>query len=199
PGTPVDAIVESGPTFRVREILLQSAGGERFESPGGVSRAELDALVGEFANHELGTHRINVLLKRLTDTFVAAGYVTTRALLGPQNLSTGTLRVTIQVGHVAGFMVNGQPIHRLKPGEASVGGGWLTDVGYANAFPVSPGDPLRLQDVDQGVAQINRLRRNQAAVQILPGQNAGDSIVAIDNKPGDRLYFNLGVDNYGSS
>nr|WP_205713660.1 ShlB/FhaC/HecB family hemolysin secretion/activation protein [Burkholderia cepacia] len=199
PGTPVDAIVESGPTFRVREILLQSADGERFESPTGVSRAELDALVAEFANHELGTHRINVLLKRLTDTFVAAGYVTTRALLGPQNLSTGTLRVTIQVGHVAGFMVNGQPIHRLKPGEASVGGGWLTDVGYANAFPVSPGDPLRLQDVDQGVAQINRLRRNQAAVQILPGQNAGDSIVAIDNKPGDRLYFNLGVDNYGSS
>ncbi|MCA8380669.1 ShlB/FhaC/HecB family hemolysin secretion/activation protein [Burkholderia cenocepacia] len=199
PGTPVDAIVESGPTFRVGQILLQSADGKPFESPGGVSRTKLDSIIGAFANHELGSHRINVLLKRLTDTFVSAGYVTTRALLGKQNLSSGTLTVTIQVGHVSAFVVNGQPIHRLKPGEASAGGGWFTDVGYANAFPVSPGDPLRLPDIDQGVAQINRLRRNQAAVQILPGQNAGDSIVAIDNKPGDRLYFNLGVDNYGSS
>ncbi|WP_193102510.1 ShlB/FhaC/HecB family hemolysin secretion/activation protein [Burkholderia sp. Z1] len=199
PGTPVDAIVENGPTFRVDQIVLQAADGKPFESPGGVSRAKLDAIVTEFVNHELGTHRINVLLKRLTDTFVSAGYVTTRALLGAQNLSSGTLRVTIQVGHIADFVVNGQPIHRLKPGEASAGGGWLTDVGYANAFPASPGDPLRLSDIDQGVAQINRLRRNQAAIQILPGQNAGDSVVAIDNKPGDRLYFNLGLDNYGSS
>jgi hemolysin activation/secretion protein len=36
-------------------------------------------------------------------------------------------------------------------------------------------------------------------VQILPGQSAGDSLVAITNHPGDRLYYTLGVDNYGST
>uniref|UniRef100_UPI003BEF2295 ShlB/FhaC/HecB family hemolysin secretion/activation protein n=1 Tax=Burkholderia arboris TaxID=488730 RepID=UPI003BEF2295 len=199
PGTPVDEIVESGPTFRVEQIVLQSVDGKSLALPSGVSHDKLDAIVSLFAHHELGTHRINVLLKRLSDTFVDAGYLTTRALLGQQNLASGTLTITIQIGRVGGFTVNGKPIRHLNPGDTSAGGGWLTDVGYSNAFPISPGDPLRLPDIDQGVAQINRLRRNQAAVQILPGQNAGDSVIAINNKPGDRLYFNLGIDNYGSS
>ncbi|KFG92324.1 peptide transporter [Burkholderia paludis] len=199
PGTPVDAIVESGPTFPVGTIALRTPDGQPFVPPGGVSRASLAETIAPFTGHDLGSHRINVLLKRLTDVFVGAGFVTTRALLGPQSLATGTLTVTIQLGRIADFVVNGKPIQRLKAGEASAGGGWLTDAGYENVFPVSPGDPLRLSDIDQGVAQINRLRRNQAQVQILPGQAAGDSIVEIDNKPGDRTYATLGVDNYGSS
>ncbi|KAG8150360.1 ShlB/FhaC/HecB family hemolysin secretion/activation protein [Burkholderia catarinensis] len=199
PDTPVDAIKESGPTFPVNRIVLQTPDGKPFVPPGGISSAKLDAVVVPFANHDLGSHRINVMLKRLTDVFVEAGFATTRALLGPQNLATGTLTVTIQVGRIAGFTINGVPIHRLKPGERSSGGGWFTDAGYENAFPASPGDPLRLSDIDQGVAQINRLRRNQATVQILPGQSPGESIVDIGNKPGDRLYYTLGVDNYGSS
>ncbi|CAB3750704.1 peptide transporter [Burkholderia sp. MSh2] len=199
PGTPVDAIVESGPTFPVGTIALRTPDGQPFVPPGGVSRASLAETIAPFTGHDLGSHRINVLLKRLTDVFVGAGFVTTRALLGPQSLATGTLTVTIQLGRIADFVVNGKPVQRLKAGEASAGGGWLTDAGYENAFPVSPGDPLRLSDIDQGVAQINRLRRNQAQVQILPGQAAGDSIVEIDNKPGDRTYATLGVDNYGSS
>lgn len=198
-GTPVEAIVETGPTFPVRQIVLRTPDGQPFVPPGGVPHGKLDDAIAPFTNHELGSHRINVLLKRLTDVFVGAGFVTTRALLGPQNLATGTLTVTIQLGRIADFVVNGKPIHRLSAGEASAGGGWLTDAGYENAFPVSPGDPLKLSDIDQGVSQINRLRRNQAQVQILPDQAAGDSIVEIDNKPGDRTYATLGVDNYGSS
>ncbi|WP_175948158.1 ShlB/FhaC/HecB family hemolysin secretion/activation protein [Burkholderia pyrrocinia] len=198
-GTPIDEIVESGPTFPVRRIVLQGTDGKPFDPPGGVSRKQLNEVMAPFVNHDLGSHRINVLLKRLTDVFVEGGFVTTRALLGPQNLATGTLNVTVQVGRIASFLVNGQSIHRLKAGESAAGGGWLTDAGYENAFPAASGDPLRLSDIDQGVAQINRLRRNQATIQILPGQSAGDSIVAINNPPGDRLYYNLGVDNYGSS
>ncbi|KVT82645.1 peptide transporter [Burkholderia ubonensis] len=199
PGTPIEAIVESGPTFDVKRIVLQAPDGKPFEPPSGISGKQLDTVVAPFVGRDLGSHRINVLMKQLTDVFVERGFVTTRALLGPQNLATGTLKITIQVGMIESFTINGKPIHRLKPGEPSAGGGWLTDAGYENAFPAGSGDPLRLSDIDQGVAQINRLRRNQATVQILPGQNPGESIVDIGNKPGDRLYYTLGVDNYGSS
>ncbi|WAS58197.1 ShlB/FhaC/HecB family hemolysin secretion/activation protein [Burkholderia ambifaria] len=199
PGTPVESIVETGPTFAVKRIELQTPDGKPFDPPRGISTKQLDVIVKSFVDHELGSHRINVLLKRITDVFIERGYVTTRALLGPQNLATGTLKITIQLGVIEAFTVNGKPIHRLKAGESSAGGGWFTDAGYENAFPTSSGDPLRLSDIDQGVAQINRLRRNQATVQILPGQNPGESIVDIGNKPGDRLYYTLGVDNYGSS
>ncbi|CAE6797070.1 hypothetical protein R75461_05004 [Paraburkholderia nemoris] len=191
PGTPVDQIGESGPTFRV----------DRIEVSGNtvLPQSKLDVITMPFVGQKLGSHRLGVLLKRLTDAFVSAGYVTTRAFLGPQNFASGTLKITVQVGHVQQYTINGQPVHRLKKDERAAGGGWLTDAGYENAFPTAPGDPLRLGDLDQGVAQINRLRRNQAEVQILPGQSAGDSIVAIRNQPGDRVYSTLGVDNYGST
>ncbi|MEK6291813.1 MAG: ShlB/FhaC/HecB family hemolysin secretion/activation protein, partial [Paraburkholderia tropica] len=42
------------------------------------------------------------------------------------------------------------------------------------------------------------MRRNQAQVQVLPGQEIGDSVIAIQNAPGDRTYYALGVDNYGA-
>lgn len=199
PDTPVNAIAESGPTFAVKQITLQAPDGSAFQPPSGVSGKGLEAVVAPFVGQDLGSHRINVLLKRITDVFVEHGFVTTRALLGPQNLATGTLKITIQVGVIESFTINGKAIHRLKPGESAASGGWFTDAGYENAFPTTSGDPLRLSDIDQGVAQINRLRRNQATVQILPGQNPGQSIVDIGNKSGDRLYYTLGVDNYGSS
>ena len=163
PGTPVDQIAESGPVFRVDHIEV--SGNTVLPS------SKLDAITAPFTGQELGSHRLNVLLKRLTDAFVSAGYVTTRAFVGPQNLESHTLKITVQVGHVEQYTVNGQPVQRLKKDEHAAGGGWLTDAGYENAFPAAPGDPLRLEDLDQGVSQINRLRRNQAEVQILPGQN----------------------------
>ncbi len=197
--TPIRTINESGPIFAVKQVVLLAPSGQPFEVPTGIPSKQLDAVIAPFVGQDLGSHRINVLLKRLTDVFVERGFVTTRALLGPQNLSTGTLKVTIQVGQIEAYTINGKPIHRLKTNEASSGGGWFTDAGYENVFPASSGDPLRLSDIDQGVAQINRMRRNQATVQILPGQNAGESVVDVTNKSGDRLYYNLGVDNYGSS
>ncbi|NML29635.1 ShlB/FhaC/HecB family hemolysin secretion/activation protein [Paraburkholderia antibiotica] len=197
--TPIDQIVETGPTFAVNRIVLAGADKKPFVSSSGMPQARLDAIIKPFTDHALGSHRINVLLKRLTEAFVDAGYVTTRALLGPQNLGSGTLTVTIQVGHIGSYTVNGKPIQRLGKDEKSAGGGWLTDVGYENAFPAAPGAPLRLEDIDQGVSQINRLRRNQATVQVLPGQSVGDSVVDISNRSGDGVYYSLGVDNYGSS
>jgi hemolysin activation/secretion protein len=195
--TPVDQIPEPGPTFRVQRIVLTgTAGGPLARTA--VPQSTLDAIAGAFTGHDIGSHRLNVLLRRLTNAYVSAGYVTTRAVLGPQNIGAGMLTVIIQTGRIEAFTVNGKPIHRLATNESSAGGGWLTDAGYANAFPASPGDPLRLSDIDQGVAQINRLRRNQASVQVLPGQAVGDSVVAITNPSGDRTYYTLGVDNYGS-
>lgn len=195
--TPVDQIPEPGPTFRVQKIELTGPDGQPLARTA-VSRSTLDAIAVAFIGHDIGSNRLNVLLRRLTNAYVSEGYVTTRAVLGPQNIGAGTLTVVIQPGRIESFTVNGKPVHRLATNEASAGGGWLTDAGYQNAFPSGPGDPLRLSDIDQGVAQINRLRRNQASVQVLPGQAVGDSVIAISNPPGDRTYYTLGVDNYGA-
>lgn len=104
----------------------------------------------------------------MTEAFIAHGYITTRAYLGAQNLASGTLAVTIVAGRVAAFTLNGKPLRPRDPARSwwrHDGGGLLTD-----AFAARPGDLLHLPDLEQGVERINRLRRNQAEIQIMPGE-----------------------------
>lgn len=186
PETPVEAIAETSATFEIRRIEVR---GNTVLTDG-----EVTAITTPFVGHALGTNRINLLLRRFTEAFVTRGYITTRAYLGEQNLASGVLVVTVVAGRVESFRLNGK-----SPAAwfGTVGGGWITDAGTTWQFP-EPGDTLRLPDLEQGVDQINRLRRNRAEMQILPGQTPGGSIVALNNTPGDRFRFNAGVDNYGS-
>lgn len=193
-GADIESLPDVEPMFRITDI--------GFDGDQVLSKRQMDAIKQPFLGKQLGRNRINLLLRRITEAFIAHGCITTRAYLGAQNLSSGKLTIKVVAGHVAAFTLNGKP---LRPGDPKAGvfdthgGGLLTDAGTAWAFGDSQGDVLRLPDLEQGVDQINRLRRNQAEIQILPGEAPGDSVVAITNHYGDRFYYDAGVDNYGSS
>ncbi|WP_421381090.1 ShlB/FhaC/HecB family hemolysin secretion/activation protein (plasmid) [Paraburkholderia sp. DD10] len=193
-GADVDTLPDVEPLFRIDRI--------EFIGDTLLGRSELDAIAAPFIGRQLGRNRINLLLRRVTEAFIARGYITTRAYLGAQNLASGTLKVNIVDGKVSAFTLNGKPLRPRDPDEpwyTTHGGGLVTDAGTAWAFGDSPGDVLRLPDLEQGVDQINRLRRNQAEIQIMPGETPGDSVVAITNHYGDRVFYDIGIDNYGSS
>lgn len=198
PGTDIESLPDPEPTFAIEHVV--------FSGDAVLSKRQLDAVTQPFLGKHLGRNRINLLLRRLTEAYVAQGYITTRAYLGKQNLASGTLVITIVPGRIEGFALNGKPLRPAPPRAHffsglfdNLGGGLVTDAGTAWAFPESVGDVLRLPDLEQGVDQINRLRRNQAQIQILPGQSPGDSVVAIQNPYGSRFSYNAGIDNYGSS
>ena len=198
PGADVETLPDAEPTFVISQIAFTGATV--------LNAKQLDAVTQPFVGKRLGRNRINLLLRRLTEAYVAHGYITTRVYLGKQNLDSGTLTVTVIPGRIEGIALNGAA---LRPAPAdkhwyqgifkTQGGGLVTDAGTAWAFPTAVGDVLRLPDLEQGVDQLNRLRRNQAELQILPGQAPGDSIVSIKNPYGNRFGFDVGIDNYGSS
>lgn len=70
--------------------------------------------------------------------------------------------------------------------------------GIGNAFPAQPNDILLLQDIEQGVHQIQRLRLYQAEVRILPGQAPGASLVDIHLTETKPWWLQFGIDNQGS-
>lgn len=186
----IDDITEDGATFSIASILLLG-------DQGFIERTGLADVIAPFRGKQLGAKRIDLLLRRLSAALIGTGHVTSRAYLGPQNLALGELRITIVAGRIEAIDVNGA---RLAP-EATEGGphsgGLLTDAGTLWAFPTGAGDILNLADLEQGVEQINRLRRNRAEMQIVPGQTPGASLIALRNAPGDRLQFDIGGDNLG--
>ena len=183
PGTPVEAVAEIEPAFDIQRIIVKGLAGTPI-----LGERRLAAVIEPFQGKRLGQNRINLLLRRLTGAMLEDGWITTRAYLGAQNLAAGTLEITVVPGRIERFQVGGVD---LDAGDA-------TGRAILTAMPARSGDFLRLADLEQGVDQLNRLRRNRAELQILPGQSPGGSTVNVTNTPGDRAYFNFGADNYGS-
>ncbi len=186
----IEAVPETGPVFLVDQI--------DFVGDEVLPQSALMRIAQPFLNRSLGSARIDLLLRRLTERFVQDGLITTRAYLGEQNLRSGKLVITLVSGKIESIRLNGEQISPSDPSSRPDSGGWLTDVGVRMAMPAAPSDVLKLADLEQGVEQINRMRRNKAELQILPGTSPGGSVIGINNRAGDRFWFNAGIDNYGS-
>jgi hemolysin activation/secretion protein len=117
----------------------------------------------------LGTAGVNVVMARAQQAVIAKGWVTSRVLAAPQDLSTGTLTLSLVPG-----------THRshsdLTPDSSStlLGSSAL----LTTAIPARPGDLLNLRDIEQGLENLKRAPTAEADIQIEPS-------TAPDAKPGD--------------
>ena len=128
---------------------------------------------------------IGSALERLNGYFLDAGFVTTRAYITPQDLSTGTLGFTVVEGTIEDIRLNdgtAEDKRRLRM-----------------AFAAKPGDILNINEIDQGLAQLNRPQSVRATLNLVPGTEAGQTIVQIDEAIVRRpVRYKAGLDNSGS-
>lgn len=117
------------------------------------------------------------LVKQLNRLFLERGLVTTRAFLPEQSLNDGELQIRIVVGKVQGYESESLTPRNIK---------W--------AFPLDAGDVLNLRDIEQGLDQVNRLRSNNATIDMLPGDKPGQTVVNVKNDPGFWLGGRLSVE-----
>jgi len=110
--------------------------------------------------------QINNVLRTITNEYIAKGYVTSRAFVGPQELNDGVLEIIIVEGQIEG----------VKSSEES---------GYNNAalkatFPNLKDKALNLRDLEQGVDQLSRLQSFDPKIDIEPGKLPGSSTVIVN-------------------
>ncbi|WP_164520836.1 ShlB/FhaC/HecB family hemolysin secretion/activation protein [Vibrio aphrogenes] len=169
PGT--SPITEDGQCFDIREITFQ--GNEV------ISSETLHQKVAHYKGQCLGLSGINRILHDISNFYIQKGYVTSRALLIPQDLSQGTLVIQILEGKLENILLNHQP-H------------W-----FGSAFPYAQNRILNLRDIEQGLDQINRLARYNATIELLPGTQPGYTILNIKTVDQGWLSGSLGFNNGG--
>lgn len=152
------APVEDERCFAIEQIRLEGA----------TLLAEDDqqAVLQRFAGECLGVGQLNELLKAITQFYIDRGYVTSRAYLPQQDLSSGELRVIVVEGRLEG----------LDSSELA------TDRELAMGFPGQPGDVLDLRELEQLVDQLNRLPSRQAQLELVPGEEVGGSRVRLQGQ-----------------
>lgn len=166
------------PCFRIDRIQLSGANGNAARLLADVTGGA-DSAVGRC----LGTQGINEVMRRVQNTLVTEGLITTRVLAQPQDLTSGTLELTVVPGRMRSVRYADSSTGRIHP---------------AAAMPARPGELLNLRDIEQGLENLRRLPSGDADIRIEPGEAPGESDIVIERKQGFPLRLSLALDDSGS-
>jgi hemolysin activation/secretion protein len=101
----------------------------------------------------LGTQGINLVLKHVQNAIIERGYVITRVLIGPQDLTSGKLELTLFTSRINTI--------RFKDSSTLHGRAW-------NALPIKEGDLLYIRDIEQRLENFKRVLTADANIDIEP-------------------------------
>jgi hemolysin activation/secretion protein len=140
------------------------------------------SITGRLENQCIGIDAIRLLLADINRFYQQEGLITTRAYVPRQNLSLGTLHVTIKGGRLAGF---------------AYADGSAVNYRLLDAFPTDIGELIDLRDLEQGVDNFNRPRSQAGKMQLIPGKKQGDSYLILAQQRKKPWYLTLTFDNSG--
>ncbi len=144
-----------------------------------------------FADRCLGQSEIEQLIHAVRKTYIERGYITTQVVVPAQDLKSGILRLTVVEGRVSRLVYG--VLREDKAPEIAPWGKRIT------AFPGVSGRVLNLRDLEQGLAQINRIPSSAASVDILPGEEPGTSIVRVIERRQRAVRASMGFDSHGQA
>ncbi|UMM64028.1 hypothetical protein DM15PD_10090 [Aristophania vespae] len=148
-----------------------------------IGSQKITQLTNPYQERCLTIRDINSIVNDINNAYIIKGYITSRAYLPEQHLSTGTLKIVVIEGKLAAIDLQG------RPRRATI----------AMAFPWLHAKILNLRDLEQGIEQMNRLPHWGAQMHIAPGQEPGTSKVIIET-PDNGIFHGQGwVDNLGQS
>ena len=146
-----------------------------------LSEADRASILAPFADACLGVSQLNALLKAITNHYIDRGYVTTRAYLPQQDLSAGTLKITVIEGRLEGL-------------DSSA---LASDRELAMSFPGETGAILDLRELEQLVENLNRLPSRFAQLELRPGEQVGGSRVGLQGERSKPWRVSLSRHNDG--
>ena len=166
------AVSDAGPCFTVHTINLT-----------GVTimpEKTRVKLLAPWQNQCLNMAKISELTAHISDWYISRGYITSRAFLTEQDLSSGVLHIAVLEGKLQQIRLEGVPSRTLKM-----------------IFPGLEGKILNLRDIEQGMEQLNRVRQTPVEIEILPGSQQGLSIVNLSATPEFPVNGSVSFDNSG--
>ncbi len=163
-------------------ITLQEV---RFVDAGAVSSFRQKKIIKPFIGKCVEAETLANIIKSVNDYYQNAGFITTQIKVPKQNLQSGIFELQIIEGRIGAIEFGkNRAIEKMQK---------------FMAFGDAEGDVLNINDINQGIYQINRLQSNQAVMKIAPGDRVGESLVKIDNNKKFPAKFTIGKDNLGNN
>jgi hemolysin activation/secretion protein len=170
---------QEAPCVAVRHIALTGAESDRFQFVLQDLVAGADPAIGRC----LGAEGVSIAAARAQRRLTARGFTTSRILLEPQDLSQGSLRLSLLPGRISAI--------RFADGTSP-------RATQLNAVPARVGDILNLRDIEQALENLRRVPTVEADIQIVPGKGPAESELILRWRQARPLRLSLSLDDSGT-
>lgn len=173
----IDQFPQETPCFNISNVELSG-------SPYMTEWLFLRHITQQANNQCLGGQGINLLMSAVQNHIIASGYVTTRVLAPPQDLTSGTLHLQILEGRVKQIALTPESDSYIR---------------MFNTLPSAEGDRLNLRDIEQGLENLKRIPTAQADIQLVPGEQPGETDLAVSWKQARHWRLGASLDDSGTT
>ncbi len=175
------------PCFPIQRLQLQNGSG--------VPLPEFDWVVEQLTAPEapvfigqcVGAQGVAWLIERTQKILVDRGFVTSRVLATQQDMSQGTLVLTLIPGRIGAIRLSDPVDPRAN---------------LRNALPMQVGDILNLRDIEQALENLKRVPTAEADIQIEPAQGdgaqLGDSDLVVSYRQPFPFRLSISADDSGT-
>lgn len=149
-----------------------------------ISKAQQKKLTEPFIGKCAETKVLAEIISTLQTYYKDHGYAVAQVSFPEQNIQTGNIEVKVLEGRIGKITLNDDSV---------------TDkMQKVTAFGNIEGDTLNMDDLNQGLYQMNRLPSNNASITIDPSENEGEAKVSVTNKKSFPANATIGYDNLGN-
>ena len=169
----------------IRSVALAGDADDRFSAILNTLVSGSDPAVGRC----LGVAGINVAADRAHHALMGLGFVTSRILLQPQDLSEGRLTLTLVPGRI-------RAVRFARSSDVDTDNALRANA--RNAVPAGPGDILNLRDIEQALENFKRVPTVEADVRIEPADAPDQSDLVVVWRQAFPLRLNMSIDDSGT-
>lgn len=136
-----------------------------FEGNNLVDTATLSALATSFKGKQTNLDELTQLVERVNQAYWDKGYLTTQAVIPPQDVSYGNLKIQIYEGKLGKLNLDGNKYTR-----SSV---------IMNQVDLKEGDVINFRDLEKNLNRVNTQNRYNLKASLAPGAQTGETDVTI--------------------
>ena len=145
---------------------------------------ELKALADPYVGKEASLAELQTLVAKINELYKARGIVTARAIIPPQEVTSGVFTIRLVEGRLGKVLISGNE---------------TTNESYVlERVDATPDKLMDLSALQESLVQFNRTNDAQLRAELKPGQTFGKTDVAIAVMEPDQHVFRIGLDNGGS-
>ena len=139
--------------------------------------SEIEALKKKYIG-KIGGKNILNLMRELENLYLTKGYIAVRVKMDMDkaNISEGKIVLKVLEGRIEEVRFKDKSKRKIN---------------IFTSFPTSKGDILNINDLDQGIDNLNSVSSNNAKLDILAGETLGGSIIEIDNQRSKKYLVQL--------